>query len=278
MIKEQRSGRTQRLTAGLLSALLAFAVLGGGIATFLAFSTISAPPAYAEAYRFWGYWHFKDGAWAFPDKGPAEVVPSHGTIEGWRYAISGEAAGQRVPRATVGFEEICGSDEPADGRKKVGLVLDFGLPNESPDGATPPPARAECVEADAEATSAQVLAEVASIRQEDGLFCGIDGYPATGCGDPVADVPTVASPEPTIDLRLPGEDTGDQKTDGNTGDGSAEGQNAGEESTGSAETDNAGADDAADGGSAVWPVVVVAAILVIALGGFWQYRRRGGQG
>lgn len=279
MIKEQRSSRTRRLSADLLIPFLAFAILSGGVTAFLTFDAFVARPAHAEAYRFWGYWLFEDGTWVLPDKGPADVVPAHGSVEGWRYAISGEAAGQRVPRTTVGFDEICGTGEPAEGRKKVGLILDFGVPNESPDGSAPPESRAECVEVDADATSAQVLAEVASIRQEKGLVCAIDGYPAKGCADPVADVPTVASPEPTIELRLPGEEASDgtdrsgaDPSDRNAADDDTA---ASDDATASDDPEATAADEPSESGSTLWAVVVIAAIVLLAIGGFWQHRRRG---
>ena len=253
MITGHRSGRIWRYISGLLTTLLFLALFSG--------------TAHADAYRFWGFWQFKDGAWAFATKGPAQITPKEGDVEGWRYAISGDATGQRVPRATATFDELCASTPAAAGKKRIGVVIDPGSANEAPNGATPPAARGACAVVDAKATSAQVLGQVASVREEKSLICAIDSFPAAGCGDPVkdADVPDVPSPEPTIQLQLA------QPPPATT-----EPTDAPATSSASAAPDDSDAAnaDSASGGFPVWPVVVVVIIVLLAAGAFWQVRRR----
>ena len=43
---------------------------------------------------------------------------------------------------------------------------------------------------------AAVLAAAAQVRIEKGLTCGIDGFPAAGCGDPVKNVSVPAKDDP----------------------------------------------------------------------------------
>jgi hypothetical protein len=255
MVTGHRSGRIWRYISGLLTTLLFVALFSG--------------TAHADAYRFWGFYQLKDGAWTFASKGPGQITPKDGDVEGWRYAISGESTGQRVPRAAATFEQLCSGTPAADGKKRVGVVIDFGTANEAPGGATPPPARGACAQVDAKATSAQALGQVAGVREEKGLFCAIDSFPASGCGDPVkdADVPNVPSPEPTIQLQLaqPPPSTA-EPTDPTASSPSP--ATTGEETNTSSEADPAGSS------FPVLPVVVVVIIVLLAAGGFWQYRRR----
>jgi hypothetical protein len=54
------------------------------------------------------------------------------------------------------------------------------------------------------ATGQDVLDSVADVREDakSGLLCGIDSYPATGCGDQVKTAPKVASPEPEVEFAI----------------------------------------------------------------------------
>jgi hypothetical protein len=250
MFKGHRSGRKWRYVSGLLTTLLFFALFSG--------------TAQADAYRFWGFYQLDNGAWAFATKGPAQITPKDGAVEGWRYAISGDTTGQRLPRATATFEELCAGTPAAAGKKRVGVVIDFGTANEAPDGATPPPARGACAQVATNATSAQVLGQVAEVREERSLFCAIDSFPATGCGDPVkdADVPNVPSPEPTIQLQLaqPPPATTEPTDDA--------------ASPSPTQTNSADSTEPAGGSFPVWPVVVVVIIVLLVAGAFWQFRRR----
>jgi hypothetical protein len=134
---------------------------------------------------------------------------------------------------------------------------------------TPPPARGACAVVDPKATSAQVLGQVGGVREERGLICAVDSFPAAGCGDQVkdADVPDVPSPEPTIQLQLaqPPPATTEPTDDSATSSASPS----------PAQDGSTNADSASEGGGfPVWPVVVVVIIVLLAAGAFWQVRRR----
>lgn len=149
-----------------------------------------AGPAAAAAYRYWGYYQLTDGAWAFATKGPDQVTPKDGSVEGWRFAVAGESD-TRFPRATLFFAQICGSTPAQDGKKRVGVVIDYGRDADAESG-TPPAPRAACAVVDTAASGAETLAAVATARAEKGLICGLDSWPATGCGDEVTSVSAAA--------------------------------------------------------------------------------------
>jgi hypothetical protein len=174
--------RTVRLVLSLLAGLL----LAG---------TVTTTAANAEdGFRFWGYYQWSGGQWAFAQKGPDGVVPKDGGVEGWRYAVGG--AKPRVPRATGDFQAICGTTPVEPGKKRVALVIDPGTQADSASGQAPPAATGTCVVADPAATGAKVLSAVGPVRIEKGLTCGIGGYPETGCGQPVNNIKVPATDEP----------------------------------------------------------------------------------
>ena len=166
------------------AVIVILATLAGGIA---------AAPAQAASYRYWGYFHLIKGAWAFAPAGPAQTIPADGSVDGWRFAVADESS-IRTPRAKPTFEALCAGTAVKAGTKRVGLVIDYGRPADSADGATPPAAQATCVTVPAKATGSDVLvAGGATLRLNKGITCAIDGWPATGCGDPVAPVSAAAA-------------------------------------------------------------------------------------
>jgi hypothetical protein len=180
------------------SVVLTLVALAGGVV---------AAPAQAAAYRYWGYFHLTKGAWAFAQTGPAQAVPADGTVEGWRFAVADESS-VRTPRATPTFDALCAGTAVKAGTKRVGLVIDYGRPSDSadgPDGAQPPAAQATCVAVPVKASGSDVLvAAGATLRLDKTLTCAIDGWPATGCGEPVAPVPAAAaSPDTPITIAAP---------------------------------------------------------------------------
>ena len=48
------------------------------------------------------------------------------------------------------------------------------------------------------ANAVQTLQSVTSVRVENGMVCGVDGYPPTGCGEVVAGVAALPSDSPTV--------------------------------------------------------------------------------
>jgi hypothetical protein len=152
-----------------------------------ALSALTVAPAQAAAYRYWGFYQLADGAWTFAQKGPDQTVPKDGSVDGWRFAVADEAS-TRYPRAVLTFDQVCGSTPAEAGKKRVGLVVDFGRPADAADGATPPEPKALCAVVAADATSAAVLATAGDVRTEKGLVCGVAGYPTTDCGGAVKEV------------------------------------------------------------------------------------------
>ena len=97
-----------------------------------------------------------------------------------------------------------------------------------------------------DANGQQVLESVAQVRVESGLSCAVNGYPATGCGDPVSDV-QIPQEEPVVDFALPA-----------AASGGGQRQPA-----------------AADAGGVSWPLLGVGAlVLMLAVGAVTLARRR----
>ncbi|GAA2757202.1 SCO2322 family protein [Actinopolymorpha rutila] len=244
----------RRSAAAFLLTTLATVLAAGLLAT-----TLGAGVAQASAYRYWGFFQWKDNAWKMASVGPGSVTPKDGAVDGWRFAVSGEKSPPRLPRAAADFAELCGGTKAQAGKKRVGVVLDYGLADEAPGGQQPAKARGACALVDAKATSAQVLAAVGDVREQKSMICAIDGFPSTGCGDPVKKAPAVASPEPTVALALPASHT----------DAKAAGKKAG-----AGEPREGAGDRAVDAGSGGLPVLPVVAVIVVLLGGGLLLLRR----
>ncbi|WP_020573310.1 SCO2322 family protein [Actinopolymorpha alba] len=243
----------QRRIAGLVLAALSTTLLAGLLTV-----TLGAGTAQAAAYRFWGYFQWKDNAWAMATEGPASVTPKDGAVEGWRFAVSGEKTPPRLPRAAGDFEQICGSTPAETGKKRVALVIDYGIASEGPDGQTAPAPRGACSVTDTNATSAQVLAAVAEVREQKSLICGIDAFPTTGCGDPVKEEPAVASPEPAVALALP----------------EPAKPTASASASPTTTTASTNPEPASSSGFPIWPVAGAVAVIVLVVGGLLLRRQR----
>lgn len=166
-------------------------------------SALTLAPAQAAAYRYWGFFQLEKGAWTFAQKGPDQTTPKDGTVEGWRFAVADESS-TRYPRAVLTFDQLCGTTPAQAGKKRVGLVLDFGRPADAPEGATPPQPRALCAVVAADATSAAVLATAGDVRAEKGLVCAVAGYPASDCGGAVKEVsPEAKAKDQPITIAAP---------------------------------------------------------------------------
>ena len=161
-------------------------------------SAVLPAASQAAAYRYWSYWLGAEGGWAFANVGPAFRSPADGTLEGWRFSVSG-VEGNHAPSFAADFGAVCGDTAPEEGRKRVAVVVDPGLPADVPEGEQLPGAWAMCVVAEPRATGYEVLRAAATVRAERGLICGIGGYPTRGCADVIADpTPTpTKSPKPS---------------------------------------------------------------------------------
>ena len=160
-------------------------------------SAVLPATSQAAAYRYWSYWLGAEGGWSFANVGPAFRSPADGSLEGWRFSVSG-VEGNHAPSFAADFEAVCADTAPEEGRKRVAVVVDPGVAADAPEGEQPPGAWAMCVVAEPRATGYDVLRAAATVRAERGLICGIGGYPARGCADVIADpTPTPTKPTPT---------------------------------------------------------------------------------
>ena len=171
---------------------------------FVAPAAFLPAASHAAAYRYWSYWLGSEGDWTFANVGPAFRIPADGTLEGWRFSVSG-VQGNQAPSFASDFDAVCGETPPEDGRKRVAVVVDPGGADDAPEGEQAPGAWALCVVAEPRASGYDVLRAAATVRTERGLICGIGGYPSRGCAEVIADpspTPTATkspkpSPEPT---------------------------------------------------------------------------------
>ncbi|MEV7322721.1 SCO2322 family protein [Streptomyces sp. NPDC093970] len=149
---------------------------------------VAAAPAQAAGYRYWSFWE-RDGArWTYATQGPATARPGDGAVEGYRFAVSEDSGDASRPRGTADFGTICADTAAVRGKKRVGLVIDFGTAADAPSAQRPPVRRTACAVVAEDATAAEALAAVATPLRYDtnALLCAIGGYPAKGCGEKVA--------------------------------------------------------------------------------------------
>ncbi len=138
----------------------------------------------APVYVYWSYWSSNSASgWTFATVGSASVTPADGSVEGWRYG-AGEGAGpSQPPSVSPDFGAACGATTATAGKKRVAVVIDPGTAAEASGGATPPGLVTKCAQVDVNANGTQVLNAVTQTRMANsGMVCGINGYPASGCG------------------------------------------------------------------------------------------------
>jgi len=177
----QGLGRVFAATAVAGSALL--------LTSTVATAEESAPPAATESatanpFVYWSYWDgASDGEWSFAQKGAGEITPADGSVEGWAYSGGSDGSVSQPPRIAADFNQVCGNTDAQSGKKRVAVVIDFGTTAVAPQNATPPTPDYDCVTADPAANGLQVLAEAQPVRSTpEGQVCGINNYPASGCG------------------------------------------------------------------------------------------------
>ena len=153
-------------------------------------SILIGTPAHAASYRYWSYWWVDQGTWVFATAGPASSMPGDGTVEGWRFGITGLAGSSSdAPSLDPGaaFDQACASTPQREGRKRVAVIIDPGPPSAAPPGEQPGAPVLGCASVDVEANGYQVLRSLTQVRTEDGLVCAIGGYPSSGCAEIVPD-------------------------------------------------------------------------------------------
>jgi len=169
-----------------------------------------APSAQAQdAYRYWSYWWGTDGTWAYAQTGPADRVVKDGDVEGWLFLVSAEAEPTQQPGAAPDFDTICADEQPTAGSVRVGVVIDYGTPDVTPEGSAIPEGEkpaVSCVTVPEGSTGDAALAAAAEVRNEQGSTCAINGYPAAGCFEVVP--ATAPTPISAVDADAPAEDSG----------------------------------------------------------------------
>ncbi|MFZ3469950.1 SCO2322 family protein [Streptomyces sp. 4.24] len=189
---------------------------------------LAASPALASTYRYWSFWDGTGGTWAYATQGPSSARPADGSVQGFHYVVSKDAADQAAPpRANADFAAVCAGTAPVAGKKRIALVIDFGTAAEAQAGDTPPQdaPRTACAQVGPDATAAEALAEVAKpLRYNSAaLLCAVSGYPKQGCGEPVADT----APTPAKSGETAAAESGDAGGSGESGGGPSAGLLAG---------------------------------------------------
>ncbi|MFE2286107.1 SCO2322 family protein [Streptomyces sp. NPDC059443] len=202
----------------------------------LVLTLLAASPALASTYRYWSFWDGSGGQWKYATQGPSSARPADGSVQGFHFVVSKDAADQAAPpRTGPDFAAVCSATPAVDGKKRVAVVIDFGSPADAPTGDAPPQdaPRTACAQLGPDATAAEALAEVAKpLRYNSAaLLCAVSGYPKQGCGEPVAE----ASADPSAD---------------------------------------ASADTGKSGGPSAGLLAGIAAVAALAAAALWQSRRR----
>jgi hypothetical protein len=167
------------------------------ILTSVALVATSAPANATDYYRYWAYFNVEDGKYVASDKGVGASVPEDGAVEAYRYAAPDLKSPNepRIDLTEVDFEAVCAETAAAESKKRVAVLIDFGVEEDSEGQDVPDPAVA-CAQVAPKATALQVLQSVAEVRTKSSSFgpllCGIDGYPAKGCADVVTKQATPA--------------------------------------------------------------------------------------
>ncbi len=149
-------------------------------------SQLIATPANAapKGWRYWGYFQSapKTNAWVAAMTGPTVDI-ADGAVEGWIFTFSGDDVPSTPPSVKPDFNQICGKTKAQSGKKRIGLVIDFGKRTYAPKGEAIQKRIVRCVVTDTKSQGLDVLAESVKVRQDDsGLICGLSGYPAKECG------------------------------------------------------------------------------------------------
>jgi len=242
-------------TAPRARALIALAVGGP-----LLLGAVVAPASAATKYRYWSYWIGSDTTsssptWGYAAEGAGTRVPADGDVEGWRFGLASQMS-DIYPAALPDFAAICAEVEQAADSKRVAIVIDPGEPSQAPDGESPGSLVSTCVVSEPSATSLQILQSVAPVRIDAGFVCGIDGYPARECAPLVDEVEERA-------------DVGNAIADESSG--SAE--TVPESTTASGNFELSGQSGPSEPSESGTPLITAAAISILALVGFWLWRR-----
>jgi hypothetical protein len=153
----------------------------------LLLAALSTPSAQAAdtGWRYWGYFQAAPSAtkWTAAMTGPTVNVED-GSVEGWAFTFSSDAIPDaKAPKVAPSFSTICGKTKAVAGKKRIGVMIDFGSSVLRPKGESTPRLIQKCVVADKSALGIDVLGQAVKVRAEgSGFICGLNGYPAKECG------------------------------------------------------------------------------------------------
>lgn len=164
-------------------------ILAITIAIFTILVLASPAQSTEKGYRYWGYFQAEPGSssWTEAMTGPTTNVPD-GSVEGWVHTFASSSVNAYPPRTAPDFHALCKKTPRSSGKKRVGVIVDFGSLALKPRGESLPRRVMSCVQIQMNATGAEILAEATKIRASaSGFICGINGYPAKECS---AEIPT----------------------------------------------------------------------------------------
>jgi hypothetical protein len=152
----------------------------------IAAQAISMAPSNAatKGYRYWGYFQAAPAAttWTAAMTGPTVDIKD-GAVEGWSFVFSNDDIPSVAPSVKPDFAAICGSTKATSGKKRIGLVVDFGSKAYAPAGEKVQKSITRCVTTAMSSQGIDVLGQVLKVRADkSGLICGFNGYPKKECG------------------------------------------------------------------------------------------------
>jgi len=150
-------------------------------------SLFSITPANAADYRYWTFWVTTNDSWSFANEGAGTLKATDQMVTGFKFAITGADNGVPPTESAV-FAELCPDTSEQAGTLRVAVVVEYGNQSIAPEGETPPSANViSCVTVSEGQTAADALnATGLEVRANDGLLCGISGYPKEECGLEIA--------------------------------------------------------------------------------------------
>jgi hypothetical protein len=155
-------------------------------------TSIVSSEAASKGYRYWGYFQAAPGesSWTAAMTGPTVDIKD-GAVEGWSFVFSSDDIPSEAPSVKPDFATICAHIKPVPGKKRIGLVIDFGKKSYAPNGEKVKRTQVRCVRTAKSSQGIDVLGQVVKVRAEaSGLICGFNGYPRQECGAEI-DTPAV---------------------------------------------------------------------------------------
>ena len=128
--------------------------------------------------------------WTTAITGPTVDI-ADGSVEGWAFTFSGSSTPDASsPSVLPDFQTLCGKTRAVSGKKRIGIVVDFGPSYLAPTGEKTLKTVKRCIVIDKKAQGIDVLGRVVRVRaNKSGLICGLAGYPRKECG---IEIPTPA--------------------------------------------------------------------------------------